>query len=63
VRRNGEALFLTDDADLALPISPDQAISVRPLAEAGPIDGVGLWDGWRMRLTYAEAALGRWADA
>jgi SWIM zinc finger len=59
VRRNGEALFLTDDADLALPISPDQAISVRPLAEAGPIDGVGLWDGWRMRLTYAEAALGR----
>jgi hypothetical protein len=33
------------------------------LAEAGPIDGVGLWDGWRMRLTYAEAALGQWTDA
>jgi hypothetical protein len=65
VRRNEEGLFLTDPAvaDLALPISPDQANDVRPLAEAGPIDGVGLWDGWLMRLTYAEAALGRWTDA
>jgi hypothetical protein len=63
VRRSGEALFLTDDADLALPIFPDQANDVRPLAEAGPIDGVGLWDGWRMRLTYAGTALGQWAAA
>jgi SWIM zinc finger len=65
VRRNGEALFLTDPADpsLALPISTDQAVDALPLAEAGPMDGVGLWDGWRLRLTQAESALGRWVDA
>ena len=65
VRRTGDALFLTDPADagLALPISPDQAVSALPLTDAGPVDGVGLWDGWRIRLTLAEAELGRWVDA
>jgi hypothetical protein len=64
VRRSGEALFLTDPADvgLALPISPDQADNVRLLVEAGLVDGVGLWDGWRMRLALAETELGRWVD-
>jgi hypothetical protein len=65
VRRSGEALFLTDpaDANLALPISPEQAVSALPLANAGPVNGVGLWDGWRIRLTQAEAEIGRWVDA
>jgi hypothetical protein len=65
VRRSGDALYLTDptDARLALPISSDQAVSALPLAEAGPIDGVALWDGWRLRLAQAEAELGRWAPA
>ncbi len=65
VRRSGEALFLTDpaDASLALPISPEQAVSALPLADAGPVNGVGLWDGWRIRLTQAEAESGRWVDA
>jgi hypothetical protein len=65
VRRSGEALFLTDpaDASLALPISPEQAVSALPLANAGPVNGVGLWDGWRIRLTQAEAEIGRWVDA
>ncbi|HEY6257025.1 MAG TPA: SWIM zinc finger family protein [Xanthobacteraceae bacterium] len=65
VRRNGEALFLTDpaEANLALPISPDQAVSALPLAQAGPVDGVGIWDGWRIRITQAKAELGRWVDA
>jgi hypothetical protein len=65
VRRSGEALFLTDPADarLCLPILPDQAVNVLPLVEAGLVDGVGLWDGWRIRLTQAETELGRWIDA
>lgn len=65
VRRSGEALFLTDpaEADLCLPISPDQAANVLPLAEADVVDGIGLWDGWRIRLTQAETELGRWIDA
>jgi SWIM zinc finger len=65
VRRSGEALFLTDPAEagLCLPIWPDQAANVLPLAEADVVDGVGLWDGWRIRLTQAETELGRWIDA
>jgi hypothetical protein len=62
VRRNGEALFLTDPADagFALPILSDQTADVLPLVEAGLLDGVGLWDGWRIQLTMAEVELGRW---
>jgi hypothetical protein len=65
VRRSGEAIFLTDPAEagLCLPISPDQAVNVLPLVEAGLLDGIGLWDGWRIRLTQAETELGRWIDA
>lgn len=65
VRRNGGALFLTDPADagLALPVSPDQAVSALPLADAGPVDGVGIWDGWRIRLAQATADFGQWVDA
>jgi hypothetical protein len=65
VRRSGEALFLIDpaDASLALPIAAEQAVSALPLADAGPVNGVGLWDGRRIRLTQAEAEIGRWVDA
>jgi hypothetical protein len=65
VRRSGEALFLTDPADagLCLPIVPDQAANVLPLAEAEVVDGIGIWDGRRIRLTRAETELGRWIDA
>jgi hypothetical protein len=65
VRRHGDALFLTDPAEtaLALPIATEQAVSALPLAEAGPIDGMGLWDGWRLRLSQATAELGQWVDA
>jgi hypothetical protein len=65
VRRNGEALFLTDSAgpSLALPIAPDQALDALPLAGAGPLDGVGIWDGWRMRLCAVEAQIGQWTAA
>ena len=65
VRRSGEALYLTDPAagGLALPIVPDQAVSALPLAEAGLVDGVGLWDGWRLRLAQAQAGAGRWVAA
>jgi hypothetical protein len=65
VRRQGAALFLTDAADaaLALPITPEQALSALPLAEAGPADGFGLWDGWRIRVSQVTTELGRWVDA
>jgi hypothetical protein len=64
VRRSGESLFLTDiDGGISLPISPDQMVSALPLADAGLLDGVGLWDGWRIRLTQAETELGRWVEA
>jgi hypothetical protein len=64
VRRTGEALFLTDPAEagLSLPIWPNPAANVLPLVEAGLVDGVGVWDGWRIRLTQAETELGRWID-
>jgi SWIM zinc finger len=65
VRRAGEALFLTDpsNAGLALPIASDQVLEALPLIDVGPLDGAGIWDGRRMRLTLAQTEAGRWGDA
>jgi hypothetical protein len=65
VRRTNGALFLTDSAapGLALPIAPDQALDALPLAGAGSLNGVGIWDGWRMRLCAVDAQIGQWTAA
>jgi SWIM zinc finger len=65
VKRTGEALFLTEfaGAGIALPIARDQAVDALPLAGAGPLDGIGIWDGWGMRLCAVDAQAGHWAAA
>jgi hypothetical protein len=64
VRRAGEALFITEvDGGLALPLNESQSMTALPLASLGPIDGFGIWDGYRFTLCWAQTALGRWVNA
>jgi hypothetical protein len=61
VRRYGEQLYLHDDeGELSLPLQTSQASHALPLASAGRMDGVGLWNGYEFTLAWAETQLGRW---
>ena len=61
VRRNGEQLYLHDDeGGFSLPLHTSQVIHALPLASVGPIDGLGLWNGYEFTLAWAETQLGRW---
>ncbi|HLJ86167.1 MAG TPA: SWIM zinc finger family protein [Candidatus Angelobacter sp.] len=64
VRRQGEQLYLHDaEGELSLPLHSSQAAHALPLAAVGPIDGIGLWNGYEFTLTWAETQLGRWVRA
>src|SRR5215467_7010226 len=61
VRRNGEQLYIhEDESGLSLPLHTSQATHALPLARIGPIDGIGLWNGYEFTLAWAETQLGRW---
>lgn len=61
LRRNGEQLYLHDlESGLSLPLHSSQASHALPLVSVGPIDGVGLWNGYEFTLAWAETRLGRW---
>jgi len=59
VRRSGERTYVCG-GDLALPLAPGQEAAAWALLRAGEVGGVGLWDGIRFELCWAETALGRW---
>ncbi|NUQ29231.1 MAG: SWIM zinc finger family protein [Acidobacteriaceae bacterium] len=66
VRRSGNALFVTDangGATTALPLRSSQWDAATPLTGMKQLDGVGLWDGRRLTLCWAETELGRWINA
>jgi len=61
VRRNGEQLYIDDDeSGFSLPLHTSQATHALPLASVGPIDGIGLWNGYEFTLAWAETQLGPW---
>jgi hypothetical protein len=64
VRRNGERIFLcsADDDAVALPLLPSQAVTAAPLLAMERIDGFGLWDGYALRLSFAQTPLGPWVS-
>lgn len=64
VRRNGENIFLcsADDDGIALPVLPSQATMASPLLAIDRIDGFGLWDGYSLRLCFAQTPLGQWVS-
>jgi len=67
VRRHESQLFLCDsekkDAPVALPLQPSQFAQATPLLGLEKLDAVGLWDGYRFTLCWAETELGRWVNA
>lgn len=64
VRRAGEALYLVDGEDgLALPLHASQVLHALPLADAGRVQGFGIWDGYEYMMCWANTALGRWVSA
>ena len=61
VRRSGEQLYIHDDeSGFSLPLHASQATHAFPLASVGPIDGIGLWNGYEFTVAWAETQLGRW---
>lgn len=65
LRRNGESFFVcaADDLAVALPLTASQATKAAPLLSLDRFDGVGLWNGYSLRLSLAQTQLGRWEDA
>jgi hypothetical protein len=64
LRRTENQLFLHDDENgLSLPLASSQASEALPLASAGRIVGIGLWNGYEFTLAWAETNLGRWVRA
>jgi len=67
VRRHDARLFLCDCEDNAspvvLPLHPAQSTLATPLLNLEKLDAVGLWDGYRFTLCWAETELGRWVNA
>lgn len=64
VRRNGERVFLcsAEDDGIVLPVLPSQTITAAPLLAMDRIDGFGLWDGYSLRLCFAQTPLGQWVS-
>jgi hypothetical protein len=66
VRRHDSQLFLCDSEDkagsIALPLQPAQFALASPLLGLEKLDVVGLWDGYRFTLCWAETELGRWVN-
>lgn len=67
VRRHESQLFLADSGEagspLALPLQPAQSSLASPLLGLEKLDALGLWDGYRFTLCWAETELGRWVNA
>lgn len=67
VRRSDRSLFLCAGAGsstaVALPIRSSQWEMAEPLASLNAVDGIGVWDGHRLTLCWAETELGRWVNA
>jgi hypothetical protein len=67
VRRSGAQLYLCGaeetSSPLALPLNPAQFGLASPLLGLDKLDAVGLWDGYRFNLCWAQTALGRWVNA
>lgn len=67
VRRHETQLFLCDGGDaasaIALPLQPAQFADASPLLSLEKLDAVGLWDGYRFTLCWAQTELGRWVNA
>ena len=67
VRRSGGSLFLCTaggaSPSVALPIRSSQWEIAKPLASLDTVDGIGLWDGHRLILCWAETELGPWVNA
>ncbi len=59
VRRRDDQLYLCDQ-QLALPVHSSQRTQALPLTGAGPLEGIGLWNGYELTLACAETPLGRW---
>jgi hypothetical protein len=64
IRRNGDRIFLCSAGDdgIALPLLPSQAVTAAPLLAMERIDGFGLWDGYALRLSFAQTPLGPWVS-
>jgi hypothetical protein len=60
LKRKGENLFLTSSDGVALPLAASQSGAAAPLLAIESFDGFGLWDGYVLRLCFAQTALGRW---
>jgi hypothetical protein len=67
VRRHEAQLFLCDASDaataIALPLQPAQFADASPLLSLERLDAVGLWNGFRFTLCWAQTELGRWVNA
>jgi hypothetical protein len=67
VRRHESQLFLLDSSETAaaivLPLRPAQFADASPLLNLANLDALGLWDGYRFTLCWAETELGRWVNA
>jgi hypothetical protein len=66
-RRHESQLFLCHSGEsamtVALPLQPAQFGNAGPLLNLEKIDAVGLWDGCRFTLCWAQTQLGRWVNA
>jgi hypothetical protein len=67
VRRHETQLFLCDAGEtataIALPLQPVQFADASPLLSLERLDAVGLWNGYRFTLCWAQTELGRWVNA
>ncbi|HEX8712281.1 MAG TPA: SWIM zinc finger family protein, partial [Terracidiphilus sp.] len=64
MQRNGERLFVCEaGGPVALPLASAQTTKAAPLLSLDRFDGVGLWNGYSLRLGLAQTELGRWEDA
>jgi hypothetical protein len=66
LRRHESQLFLCDAGEagsaIALPLQPSQLSDASPLLTLAKLDAVGLWDGYRLNLCWAQTDLGRWVN-
>lgn len=64
VRRSGERMFLRsgENYQVALPLMTSQASVAAPLLAIEKFDGFGLWDGYSLRLCFAQTPLGSWVS-